>query len=75
MMRELFAKVGFGWAVRILSFVMLDTLSISLVVLKPHTKEKRRVPLFKAAHLRDIPYTLFIICKWWKYAVWIQKVR
>ena len=61
MMRELFEKVGFGWAVRILAFVMLATLSISLIVLKPHTKTKKQVPLFKAAHLRDTPYTLFII--------------
>jgi MFS family permease len=62
MMRELFNKVGFGWAVRILSFVMLVTLSISLIVLKPHGKHLGG-PLFKAAFLCDVPYTLFIVGK------------
>ncbi|KAF1947196.1 major facilitator superfamily transporter [Clathrospora elynae] len=63
MMRELFQKVGFGWAVRILSLVMLATPSVSLVVLKPQytIKQKKNGPLFNAAFLRDTPYTLFII--------------
>ena len=63
MMRELFENVGFGWAVRILAFIMLVTLSISLIVLKPHTRTKKSVPLYNAAFLRDTPYTLFIIGK------------
>ncbi|KAL6708857.1 hypothetical protein ACN47E_002264 [Coniothyrium glycines] len=62
MMRELFDRVRFGWAVRILAFVMLATLSLSLVVLKPHTseKERKKVPIFQATFLLDMPYTLFI---------------
>lgn len=60
-MRELFQKVGFGWAVRILAFVMLATLSLSLAVLKPHTSVKRKVPIFRATFLLDLPYTLFIL--------------
>lgn len=61
MMRELFARVGFGWAVRVLVLIMLVCLSISLAFLKPHTAVKKRAPLFKASFLRDTPYTLFII--------------
>jgi hypothetical protein len=61
MMRELFRKVGYGWAVRILAFVMLAGLLTSLAVLKPHTNVKKHVPLFKASFLKDVPYTLFII--------------
>jgi hypothetical protein len=60
MMRELFAKVGFGWAVRVLSLVMLVTLAMSLAVLKPHGK-RQSGPLFKAKYLGDVPYTLFIV--------------
>jgi hypothetical protein len=44
-------------------FVMLATLSLSLVVLRPHTEKKKFVPLFKVSHLRDTPYTLFILGK------------
>jgi hypothetical protein len=61
MMRELFDRVGFGWAVRALSLVMLVTLSISLVLLEPHAKNVKDVPLFDMAFLRDTPYTLFIL--------------
>jgi MFS family permease len=61
MMRELFDKVGFGWAVRTLSLVMLVTLSISLVLLKPHAKHTKDVPMFNMAFLCDTPYTLFIL--------------
>jgi len=75
MMRELFEKVGFGWAVRILSFVMLATLLISLAVLKPHTKIKKNVPLFKLAFLRDTPYTLFIIGKHQQHICSTEQVR
>ncbi|KAF2256088.1 major facilitator superfamily transporter [Trematosphaeria pertusa] len=61
MMRELFAKVGFGWAVRSLALIMLVALCTSLVVLKPHTQKKQSGPLFKFEMLRDSSYTLFIL--------------
>lgn len=63
MMRELFAKVGFGWAVRSLALIMLVALCTSLVVLKPHTQKKQSGPLFKFEMLRDSSYTLFILGK------------
>jgi hypothetical protein len=61
MMRELFDKVGFGWAVRIGSLVMLGTLESSLVLLKPHARNAKKGKLFDVAFLRDVPYTLFIL--------------
>jgi hypothetical protein len=60
-MRELFEKVGFAWAVRVLSLVMLVTLVIALALLKPHGKVLKDVPLFDFSFLRDTPYTLFIL--------------
>ena len=62
-MRELFKTVGFGWAVRVLAFVMLTGLLTSLAVLKPHEGSKKHAPFFAARYLRDIPFTLFILCK------------
>ena len=62
-MRELFEKVGFAWAVRILAFVMLGGLSVSLVVLKPHTTIKKQRAIMKSTLLRDAPYTIFIVGK------------
>ncbi|KAF2114285.1 major facilitator superfamily domain-containing protein [Lophiotrema nucula] len=61
MMRELFKRLGFGWAVRVLALIMLVCSSISLLVLKPHTKSKTRPAFFMASFLRDMPYTLFIL--------------
>jgi hypothetical protein len=61
LMRELLKKVGFGWAVRTLAFVMLTGLLTSLALLRPHTNVKKHAPMFKASFLMDIPYTLFII--------------
>ena len=61
MMRELFNKVGFSWAVRILALVMLIALLASLAALRPHTRTKTHGPLFKATFLRDTSYTLFIL--------------
>jgi len=63
MLRELFKEVGFGWAVRVLAFLMLAGLSVSIAVLKQHGESKKDAPLFAAKHLRDIPFTLFILCK------------
>jgi hypothetical protein len=63
MMRELFNKVGFGWAVRILAFVMLGGLSMSLLLLKLHTQAKRKRAIIKSTLLRDAPYTIFIFGK------------
>ncbi|KAH7138727.1 major facilitator superfamily transporter [Dendryphion nanum] len=61
MMRELFKNVGFCWATRVLAFVMLSTLSLSLLLLRPPHRNKSNVPLFRLDFLRDIPYTLFIL--------------
>lgn len=63
MMRELFNKVGFGWAVRILAFVMLGGLSMSLLLLKPLTQAKRKRAILNSTSLRDAPYTIFIFGK------------
>ncbi|KAF1970113.1 MFS general substrate transporter, partial [Bimuria novae-zelandiae CBS 107.79] len=61
MMRELFREVGFGWAVRILAFIMLGGLSASLILLKPHANANKARALLKTTLLRDAPYTIFIV--------------
>ncbi|KAL5434356.1 hypothetical protein PMIN07_004552 [Paraphaeosphaeria minitans] len=60
MMRELFDEVGFAWAVRILAFVMLGGLSVSLAILRPHAGAKKERALLQSDLLRDPPYTIFI---------------
>lgn len=63
MMRELFDRVGFGWAVRILAFVMLGGLSVSLALLRPHSSARKERALLNNSFLKDAPYTVFIICR------------
>jgi hypothetical protein len=61
MLRELFERVGFGWAVRVLSLVMLVTLGVSLMLLRPQKRNERRGRMFDMGMLRDGSYTLFIL--------------
>ncbi|KAK7185495.1 MFS general substrate transporter [Paraphaeosphaeria sporulosa] len=61
MMRELFDKVGFAWAVRVLALVMLGGLSMSLVILRPHSSARKERALLRSDLLRDAPYTIFIV--------------
>jgi hypothetical protein len=65
MMRELIDKVGFAWAVRALSMVMLVTLVIALALLKPLGKILKDVPMYDFSFLMDTPYMLFVLGKWY----------
>lgn len=61
-MRRLFETVGFGWAVRILAFIMLATLSVAFLVIRPRDNVKRpKGPLVRLSWIRDPTYMTFVI--------------
>ena len=61
MFSQLVEKIGFPWATRVLGFVALGTVSISLVLMRARVfpKEKRRLIQLNA--FMELPYTLFCL--------------
>ena len=60
-MRKLFMEVGFGWAVRILAFVMLSSLVICYAVMQLDLPQRKPGPLFKIVFLKDASYFAFTL--------------
>ncbi|KAI9751560.1 MAG: hypothetical protein M4579_006015 [Chaenotheca gracillima] len=61
MMRQLFVELGFGWAVRILAFLMLGTLTIAFIVIHPRRAVKSSGPLFRARWFKEPIYVTFVL--------------
>ena len=63
-MRRLFVRIGFGWAVRIMAFIMLATLIVAFFVIRPQNNLKRpKGPLVRLRWIRDPTYVSFVIGK------------
>ncbi|KAF2475158.1 MFS general substrate transporter [Lindgomyces ingoldianus] len=60
MMRRLFVKVGFAWAVRTLAFLILGCMAICMAVMRLRDRPKRKGPLFNIKMLADKPYAAFV---------------
>ncbi|TVY85899.1 Aspyridones efflux protein, partial [Lachnellula willkommii] len=56
---ELQPRIGFGWATRVIAFIMLGTLMIPILVMRARVFPSTRRPLFDKNILRSIPYDLF----------------
>jgi MFS family permease len=52
-------RIGFGWATRIIGFIMLVTLIIPMTVMRAKVFPSVRRPYIDLAVLREIPYDLF----------------
>ncbi len=63
-LRELIRKIGFGWAVRVMAFIMLGTLLIPIAVMKTRLPPRKSGPVVDLAALRDPPFAIFLVCKW-----------
>ena len=59
--RQLQPSVGFGWATRVIAFIMLVTLIPPLVGMKMRVKPSSRRRMFEAAAWSEAPFTLFSI--------------
>ena len=59
MFTQIRAHLGFGWATRVVAFVILATSSIPLAVMKPRTSPPRRRNLLDHTAFKDLPYVLF----------------
>jgi MFS family permease len=58
--RELQSKIGFGWTTRVMAFIALGTLSISLVVMRHRGVSHERRRFLDLDAWKEAPYTLFV---------------
>ncbi|KAL8701586.1 MAG: hypothetical protein Q9201_004830 [Fulgogasparrea decipioides] len=59
--QQLLPKIGFGWTVRVLGFVMLGLQALALAFVRPRLPPRKSGPLVEWAAFRELLYTLFAI--------------
>ncbi|KAL9014973.1 MAG: hypothetical protein Q9180_008910, partial [Flavoplaca navasiana] len=59
--QQLLPKIGFGWTVRVLGFVMLALQVLVFLFMKPRIPPRKTGPLVELSAFRELPYTLFSI--------------
>lgn len=57
--RRLQSRIGFGWAVRVIAFIVLATLLVSVSIMKTRLKPGKSRALLEPAAFKEIPFTLF----------------
>ncbi|KAI9871970.1 MAG: hypothetical protein M1830_002209 [Pleopsidium flavum] len=55
------SSLGFGWAPRVIAFIMLATLIVPLASMKMRVKPSMQRRIFEPAAWREAPYTLFAL--------------
>lgn len=60
-LRRLIVQIGLPWAVRVMAFIMLGTLLISVAVMKPRLPPRKSGPLINFESLRDRVFILWLI--------------
>lgn len=58
-LQRLEAKIGFGWACRVLGFIMLATLSISLITMRVRLLPLQRRRIFDISAFKEPAFTLY----------------
>lgn len=64
--QSLLDRIGFGWTVRVMGFVMLFNSAVIILLIRergdlPLRKDWKDVPLLDLAAFKELPYTLFTI--------------
>ena len=52
-------RIGFGWTVRVIAFIMLATLSVPIIGMKMRLKPPVRRRLVDLAAWKELPYAMF----------------
>ncbi|MCJ1461194.1 hypothetical protein MMC28_011576 [Mycoblastus sanguinarius] len=56
---QLQPRIGASWATRVIAFILMLTLILPLVVIRPRNYSAKRRSLLDLSALRDVPYVLF----------------
>lgn len=59
--QQLLPKIGFPWTVRVLGFVMLAIMLVTLTFTKPRLPPRKSGPLVEWGAFKELPYTLFAV--------------
>lgn len=59
-LRRLIIQIGLPWAIRVMAFIMLGTLLISVAVMKPRLPPRKSGPLINIESLRDTVFVLWL---------------
>lgn len=59
--RQLYPRIGFPWATRVLGFISLSTCLISVAVMKVRVMPKQKRALLELSAFKELPYTVFCI--------------
>ena len=65
--RELQPRIGFGWTVRLMAFIMLVTLSVPVMGMKMRIKPPVRRRLVDLAAWKEVPYAIFGVAEFLGY--------
>jgi MFS family permease len=65
--RQLQPHIGFGWATRVLGFLVLATTSFSLSVMRVRPVPKQKRILIEFSAFKEVPYTLFCTAMFFGY--------
>jgi MFS family permease len=59
--QNLLPRIGFGWTVRIMGFIMLITMIFPLLIMRSRLPPRTTGPLVELAAFKEMPYLLFAI--------------
>jgi MFS family permease len=59
--RQLLPSLGFAWTVRVLGFINLATLAVTVVFMKPRLPPRKTGPIIDWISIKDVPYVLFTL--------------
>jgi MFS family permease len=59
--QHLLPRIGFGWTVRIMGFIMLVTMIFPLLIMRSRLPPRTTGPLVELAAFKEVPYLLFAI--------------
>ncbi|KAI9811855.1 MAG: hypothetical protein M1827_005206 [Pycnora praestabilis] len=57
--QQLLPKIGFGWTVRIMGFIMLATMSIVMAFARTRLPPRKTGPLVEWSAFKELPYALY----------------
>ena len=60
-LRQLYPRIGFPWAVRVLGFIALATAGSSFLIMRPRVMPKHKRHLTDLAAFKEPPYMLFCL--------------
>ena len=59
--QQLLHRIGFGWTVRVMGFVMLFNMVVILVLVHPRIPPPTQAPLLDVSAFKELPYSTFAI--------------